>query len=109
MGLRFNGFEVEAAGTGREAIAAAPKTQPHLIVLDVMLPDMEGFEVAERLGAARSQIPVIFLTARDSAEDKLRGLSGGGDDYMTKPFSVEEARRADPEHPAPLRPCRRRQ
>jgi two-component system OmpR family response regulator len=90
MGLRFNGFEVETAGTGREALAAVAKTQPHLIVLDVMLPDMEGFEVAERLGAVRSQTPVIFLTARDSAEDKLRGLSGGGDDYMTKPFSVEE-------------------
>ena len=64
--------------------------KPHLIVLDVMLGDMEGFEVARRLGAQRSGVPIIFLTARDSTEDKVRGLSGGGDDYMTKPFSLEE-------------------
>jgi two-component system, OmpR family, response regulator len=60
------------------------------MVLDVMLPDMEGFDVASRLGAQRSAVPIIFLTARDSTEDKVRGLSGGGDDYMTKPFSLEE-------------------
>jgi len=59
-------------------------------VLDVMLPDMEGFEVARRLGAQRAGVPIIFLTARDATEDKVRGLSGGGDDYMTKPFSLEE-------------------
>ena len=90
MALRFQGFNVETASSGREAIAAVAAFKPHLIVLDVMLGDMEGFEVARRLGAQRSGVPIIFLTARDSTEDKVRGLSGGGDDYMTKPFSLEE-------------------
>jgi two-component system OmpR family response regulator len=90
MALRFNGFTVETAATGREALAAVNKFKPHLMVLDVMLPDMEGFEVASRLGAQRAGVPIIFLTARDATEDKVRGLSGGGDDYMTKPFSLEE-------------------
>jgi two-component system OmpR family response regulator len=90
MALRFQGFAVETAGTGREAIAAVTRFKPHLIVLDVMLPDMEGFDVAERLGAQRAGVPIIFLTARDATEDKIRGLTGGGDDYMTKPFSLEE-------------------
>jgi two-component system OmpR family response regulator len=90
MALRFQGFAVHGAGTGREALAAAASFKPHLMVLDVMLPDMEGFEVATRLGAQRAGVPIIFLTARDSTEDKVRGLSGGGDDYMTKPFSLEE-------------------
>jgi two-component system OmpR family response regulator len=90
MALRFQGFAVETAASGREAIAAVATFKPHLIVLDVMLGDMEGFEVAERLGAQRAGVPIIFLTARDSTEDKVRGLSGGGDDYMTKPFSLEE-------------------
>jgi two-component system, OmpR family, response regulator len=90
MALRYQGFEVETAATGHEAIAAVARFQPHLMVLDVMLPDIEGFEVAGRLGAQRAGVPIIFLTARDSTEDKIRGLSGGGDDYMTKPFSLEE-------------------
>jgi two-component system OmpR family response regulator len=90
MALRFQGFTVETAGTGRDALAAVAKFKPHLMVLDVMLPDMEGFEVAARLGAQRAGVPIIFLTARDATEDKVRGLSGGGDDYMTKPFSLEE-------------------
>ena len=90
MALRFQGFDVQGAGSGREAIAAVGTFRPHLIVLDVMLPDVEGFEVARRLGAQRANVPIIFLTARDSTEDKVRGLSGGGDDYMTKPFSLEE-------------------
>jgi two-component system OmpR family response regulator len=90
MALRFQGFTVETAGTGREALAAVAKFKPHLMVLDVMLPDMDGFEVAKRLGAQRVGVPIIFLTARDATEDKIRGLSGGGDDYMTKPFSLEE-------------------
>jgi two-component system OmpR family response regulator len=90
MALRFNGFTVETAGSGREALAAVGKFKPHLMVLDVMLPDMDGFEVAARLGAQRAGLPIIFLTARDATEDKLRGLTGGGDDYMTKPFSLEE-------------------
>src|SRR5437763_7819750 len=90
MALRFQGFAVETAGSGREALAAVSAFKPHLMVLDVMLPDMEGFEVAARLGAQRAGVPIIFLTARDATEDKVRGLSGGGDDYMTKPFSLEE-------------------
>jgi two-component system OmpR family response regulator len=90
MALRFQGFAVESAGTGSQAIAAVAAFRPHLIVLDVMLPDMEGFDVANRLGAQRSRVPIIFLTARDATEDKIRGLSLGGDDYVTKPFSLEE-------------------
>jgi len=90
MALRFQGFTVEGAASGREALAAVASFKPHLVVLDVMLPDMEGFEVAERLGAQRAGVPIIFLTARDATSDKVRGLSGGGDDYMTKPFSLEE-------------------
>ena len=90
MALRFQGFAVESAGTGAEAIAAVASFRPHLIVLDVMLPDMEGFDVAERLGAQRARVPIIFLTARDATDDKIRGLTLGGDDYVTKPFSLEE-------------------
>jgi two-component system OmpR family response regulator len=90
MALRFHGFEVVTAATGQEALSAVTEHRPHLIVLDVMLPDMEGFEVARRLGAQRGQVPIIFLTARDATEDKVRGLSAGGDDYVTKPFSLEE-------------------
>jgi two-component system OmpR family response regulator len=90
MALRYQGFVVETAATGREAVASVSRFKPHLIVLDVMLPDMDGFEVADRLGAQRAGVPIIFLTARDSTEDKIRGLTGGGDDYVTKPFSLEE-------------------
>jgi two-component system OmpR family response regulator len=90
MALRYEGFAVESAGTGAEAIAAVRSFAPHLIVLDVMLPDMEGFDVARRLGAERARVPIVYLTARDATEDKVRGLSLGGDDYVTKPFSLEE-------------------
>src|SRR4051812_23889276 len=90
MALRYQGFDVESANTGTEALAAVTAFRPHLIVLDVMLPDMEGFNVASRLGAQRSRVPIIFLTARDATEDKIRGLTLGGDDYVTKPFSLEE-------------------
>jgi two-component system, OmpR family, response regulator len=90
MALRFQSFEVETAATGAEALAAVERFRPQLMVLDVMLPDMDGFEVAERLGAQRGHVPIIFLTARDATEDKLRGLTSGGDDYVTKPFSLEE-------------------
>jgi two-component system OmpR family response regulator len=90
MALRFHGFEVGSAGTGTEAIAAVDGFKPDLMVLDVMLPDMDGFDVARRLGAERSRVPIIFLTARDATEDKVRGLTVGGDDYVTKPFSLEE-------------------
>jgi two-component system, OmpR family, response regulator len=90
MALRYEGFEVETAGTGQEALRAVEAFRPALIVLDVMLPDLDGFAVAERLIAARVKVPVLFLTARDAVEDKVRGLTLGGDDYVTKPFSLEE-------------------
>jgi two-component system OmpR family response regulator len=90
MALRYQGFTVESAGTGRDALAAVASFKPHLIVLDVMLPDTTGFEVAKRLGAQQARVPIIFLTARDATDDKVRGLTLGGDDYVTKPFSLEE-------------------
>jgi two-component system OmpR family response regulator len=90
MALRYQGFAVESAGTGGEAIAAVATFEPQLILLDVMLPDMDGFEVARRLGAGRARVPIIFLTARDATADKVHGLTVGGDDYVTKPFSLEE-------------------
>ncbi len=90
MALRYQGFEVASAGTGAEALTQVEAFRPQLMVLDVMLPDKTGFEVAERLGAQRGTLPIIFLTARDAQEDKLRGLTTGGDDYVTKPFSLEE-------------------
>src|SRR3954465_12159695 len=82
MALRFQGFRVETAANGREALAAVRSFQPHLMLLDIMLPDMEGFEGARRLGAERAGIPIVFLTARDTTEDKVRGLTMGGDDYV---------------------------
>jgi two-component system OmpR family response regulator len=90
MALRYQGFTVETAGTGQEAISAVSAFKPHIMLLDIMLPDMEGFEVARRLGAERASVPIIFLTARDDTSDKVRGLALGGDDYVTKPFSLEE-------------------
>jgi two-component system OmpR family response regulator len=90
MALRFEGFEVESAGSGADAIAAVAARRPALLVLDVMLPDFDGFEVARRLACAHVDVPIIFLTARDSTADKVHGLTLGGDDYVTKPFSLEE-------------------
>src|SRR6185437_1473128 len=72
------------------ALAAAAEFEPDLVVLDVMLPDLDGFEVAQRLRAAGQPVPVLFLTARDAVEDRISGLAVGGDDYVTKPFSLEE-------------------
>ncbi len=88
--LRFAGFEVVSAGTGRDALAAADQHSPDLAVLDVMLPDMDGFTVTRRLRAAGKHFPVLFLTAKDDTEDKVTGLTVGGDDYVTKPFSLDE-------------------
>jgi two-component system OmpR family response regulator len=88
--LRFQGYEAESAATGQEAIREVAAYRPHLMVLDVMLPDMDGFEVAERLAARHDAVPILFLTARDATQDKVRGLTVGGDDYVTKPFSLEE-------------------
>ncbi len=88
--LRHHGFEVVAVADGREALAAVPTARPDLVVLDVMLPDVDGFEVCRRLRADGDHTPVLFLTARDGTEDKVRGLTLGGDDYLVKPFSLEE-------------------
>ncbi|MBV8085230.1 MAG: response regulator transcription factor [Chloroflexi bacterium] len=88
--LRYEGFEVRKAGSGREAVSAAMEFRPRLMVLDVMLPDFDGFEVAQRVTAGGQRMPILFLTARDATEDKVKGLSIGGDDYVTKPFSLEE-------------------
>ena len=88
--LRYEGFEVAVAGTGSEAIREAATFRPDLLVLDVMLPDRNGFELLSRLRADQVKLPVVFLTARDSTEDKIKGLTVGGDDYVTKPFSLEE-------------------
>jgi len=90
MALRFQGFAVATAATGQEALAQVAAFRPHLVLLDVMLPDLDGFAVAERLGAQRAGVPIVFLTARDGTPDKVRGLTSGGDDYVTKPFSLEE-------------------
>ncbi len=90
MALRYQGFEVASVATGQQALSQVAAFRPHLMVLDVMLPDMEGFEVAERMGAQRAGVPIVFLTARDATPDKVRALTAGGDDYVTKPFSLEE-------------------
>src|SRR3954454_8178825 len=88
--LRFIVFEVEVANHGRGALDAADTFNPEVIILDVMLPDYDGFEVCRRLRADGIRVPVIFLTARDATEDKVAGLRMGPDDYVTKPFSLEE-------------------
>ena len=88
--LRHSGFEVHPVANGRDAIAAVPEVRPDLIVLDVMLPDLDGFDVCKRLRTGGDRTPVLFLTARDATEDKVRGLTLGGDDYLVKPFSLEE-------------------
>jgi two-component system OmpR family response regulator len=88
--LRYEGFEVDEAMTGRAALAAAQEHVPDLIVLDVMLPDLDGLEVTRRLRSDGIRSPVLFLTARDSLEDKIAGLTIGGDDYVTKPFALAE-------------------
>jgi two-component system OmpR family response regulator len=88
--LSHLGFDVVAVASGRAALDAAVKERPDLIVLDVMLPDLDGFEVCRRLRSDGVKTPVLFLTARDGTEDKVRGLTLGGDDYLVKPFSLEE-------------------
>ncbi len=87
--LRFHGFDVTEAGSGAEAVAAVRDARPDLMLLDVMLPDIDGFEVCRVLREEGEDVPVIFLTARDTASDTVLGLSIGGDDYVTKPFSIE--------------------
>lgn len=88
--LRFNGYSVYAVGNGNDAVLAAEKGKPDIILLDVMLPDQSGFAVTKKLRSMGIDVPVLFLTARDETEDKVTGLTVGGDDYMTKPFSLDE-------------------
>src|SRR5439155_346746 len=88
--LRYEGFSVEVAGNGTDALRSAEKFRPDLVVLDVMLPDRDGFAVVKRRRADGDHVPCVFLTARDSTEEKVKGLTVGGDDYVTKPFSLEE-------------------
>ena len=88
--LHYEGFEVSTVGTGRGALDQIASFRPQLVILDVMLPDLDGFEVARRLRQEGRRVPILFLTAKDATEDKVRGLTLGGDDYVTKPFSLEE-------------------
>lgn len=104
--LRLSGFEVSGASSGAEALRAAADFRPDIVVLDVMLPDQDGFTVARRLRAGGNPVPVLFLTARDGVEDRIAGLTAGGDDYVSKPFSLDEVvlrlrailRRVQPAH-----------
>ena len=111
--LRFAGFEVATARNGNEALRVAAQFRPDLLVLDVMMPGLDGFSVVRRLRQEGMTAPVVFLTAKDATEDKVTGLTLGGDDYVTKPFSLEEVvariravlrrfRAAEPERPARL-------
>src|SRR2546430_10829237 len=88
--LRFAGFAVSTATSGARAVQVARDERPDLIVLDVMLPDLDGFEVIRKLRDGGTRTPVVFLTARDATDDKIRGLTLGGDDYVTNPLSLEE-------------------
>ncbi|GAA2636887.1 response regulator transcription factor [Paractinoplanes durhamensis] len=107
--LRLVEFDVRVVDSGHRALVAVEEFEPDLVVLDVMLPDLDGFDVAKRLRATGSRVPVLFLTARDAVEDRISGLSAGADDYVTKPFSLEEVvlrirailRRSQPELEAP--------
>jgi two-component system OmpR family response regulator len=90
MALRYEGWEVQMAHTGSDAVAGARDFRPDAVVLDIMLPDFNGLEVLRRMRADTPDVPVLFLTARDAVEDRVAGLTAGGDDYVTKPFSLEE-------------------
>ncbi|MGZ4524621.1 MAG: response regulator, partial [Mycobacteriaceae bacterium] len=90
MALRYEGWEVRSAGDGMTAVRTAREFRPDAVVLDVMLPDIDGLEVLRRLRAEATSVPVLFLTAKDAVEDRIAGLTAGGDDYVTKPFSLEE-------------------
>ena len=90
MAVRYEGWEPTVAHTGGKAVSAAKDIRPDAVVLDVMLPDFDGMEVLRRMRSQHPDVPVLFLTARDSVEDRVSGLTAGGDDYVTKPFSLEE-------------------
>jgi two-component system OmpR family response regulator len=90
MALRYEGWDVRTAADGTSAVRTARDFRPDAVVLDVMLPDFDGFEVLRRVRADTPEVPVLFLTAKDAVEDRVAGLTAGGDDYVTKPFSIEE-------------------
>jgi two-component system OmpR family response regulator len=90
MALRYEGWEVRTAADGTTAVRTAREFHPDAVVLDVMLPDFDGLEVLRRMRADTTDVPVLFLTARDAVEDRIAGLNAGGDDYVTKPFSLDE-------------------
>jgi len=90
MALRLEGWEVRSAADGMSAVRTAREFEPDAVVLDIMLPDLDGLEVLRRMRASTPELPVLFLTAKDSVEDRIAGLTAGGDDYVTKPFSLEE-------------------
>jgi two-component system OmpR family response regulator len=90
MALRYEGWEVSTAASGLEAVQVARSVRPDAIVLDIMLPDFDGLEVMRRIRTEQPDVPVIFLTAKDALDDRINGLTAGGDDYVTKPFSLEE-------------------
>jgi two-component system, OmpR family, response regulator len=90
MALRYEGWQVQMAHTGSSAVNAARDLGPDAVVLDMMLPDIDGLEVLRRMRSSLPDVPVVFLTARDAVEDRIAGLTAGGDDYVTKPFSLEE-------------------
>jgi two-component system OmpR family response regulator len=90
MALRYEGWNIATAGDGSSAIASARAQRPDVVVLDVMLPDMSGLDVLHKLREDNPQLPVLLLTAKDAVEDRIAGLTAGGDDYVTKPFSIEE-------------------
>lgn len=88
--LRLTGYEVSSTDTGQSALLEVERLEPHLVLLDVMLPDLDGFEVTRRLRAAGNECPILFLTARTGTDDRISGLRVGGDDYVSKPFDIEE-------------------
>ncbi|WP_430592244.1 response regulator transcription factor [Humidisolicoccus flavus] len=90
MGLKYEGWEVRTVGNGQAALQAVREYRPDAVVLDIMLPDIDGLTVLQRMRSAGFEVPVLFLTAKDSLDDRVAGLTAGGDDYVTKPFGLEE-------------------
>ena len=90
IALKYEKFEVRTAASGRDAVSVASEFDPDIIILDIMLPDFDGLEVMKRIRSTQKDVPVLFLTAKDDVKDRIAGLTAGGDDYVTKPFSIEE-------------------
>ena len=95
MALRYEGFDVQVSHTGRQALRAVTDRRPHLLILDVMLPDLDGFEIAKRLASRGDKVPILFLTARDTTEDKVRGLTLGGDGNVVETYISYLRRKLD--------------